>query len=50
MSEDEEGLMLEAIRVLLVIIGVDSAGEDPGLPVMEVYIPGDVLDVPYMGG
>ena len=42
--------MLEAPGELLVIIGVEIAGEEPGLPVMDEIMPVEVLDEPYTGG
>jgi hypothetical protein len=45
-SEDEPETTLEAPTGLLVIMGVDIAGEDPGLPVPDVFGPGIVLELP----
>lgn len=42
--------MLEAPGELLVISGVEMAGEEPGLPVIDEIIPDVVLDEPYTGG
>jgi hypothetical protein len=42
--------VFEAPGELVVIIGVDKAGDDPGLPVIDEYCPGVVLDPPYTGG
>jgi len=47
---DEAEFVFEAPSELLVIIGVDKAGDDPGLPVIDEYCPGMVLDPPYTGG
>lgn len=48
-ADDEPGLLLETPGEELVIMGVEIAGEDPGLPVTETDCPGVVL-VPYTGG
>ena len=42
--------MLEVPSELPVIIGVDIAGDDPGLPVIDILCPGVVLEPPYTGG
>jgi hypothetical protein len=46
MSEDEPGTTLEAPTGLPVIMGVDMAGDDPGLPVPDVFGTGIVLELP----
>jgi hypothetical protein len=48
-ADDEPGFPLETPGEELVIMGVEIAGEDPGLPVTEIDCPGVVL-VPYTGG
>jgi hypothetical protein len=48
-ADDEPGFPLETPGEELVIMGVEIAGEDPGLPVTETDCPGVVL-VPYTGG
>jgi len=48
-ADDELGLLLETPREELVIMGVEIAGDDPGLPVIDTDCPDVVLD-PYIGG
>ena len=48
-ADDEPGFPLETPREELVIMGVEIAGDDPGLPVTDTDCPGVVL-VPYTGG
>ena len=48
-AEDELGFLLETPGEELVIMGVEIAGDDPGLPVADTDCPGVVLD-PYTGG
>lgn len=48
-ADDELGLLLEAPGEELVIMGVEIAGDEPGLPVADTDCPGVVLD-PYIGG
>ena len=48
-ADDELGFLLDTPAEELVIMGVESAGDDPGLPVTDIDCPGVVLD-PYMGG
>lgn len=38
------------MEVELVMEGVDIAGEEPGLPLIDVVILDDVLEPPYTGG
>lgn len=45
-TEDEPELTLEAPGGLLVEMGVEIAGEDPGLPVCDVDKPDVVLELP----
>lgn len=42
-ADDELGLLLETSEEP-VIMGVETAGDDPGLPVLDVESPGVVLD------
>jgi len=48
-ADDEPGFLLEVPSEELVIMGVESAGDDPGLPVIDIDRPDVVLD-PYTGG
>ena len=48
-ADDELGFLLETPSEELVIMGVEIAGDDPGLPVMDIDCPIVVLD-PYTGG
>lgn len=48
-ADDELGFLLETPGEELVIIGVEIAGDDPGLPVIDIDCPSVVLD-PYTGG
>lgn len=49
MADEELGFLLETPGEELVIMGVETAGDDPGLPVIDIDCPGVVLD-PYTGG
>lgn len=49
-EEDEDEVRLEALSELLVMLGVEIAGEDPGLPLIDETAPKELLDVPYTGG
>lgn len=48
-ADEELGFLLEPPGEELVIIGVEIAGDDPGLPVTDIDCPDVVLD-PYTGG
>jgi len=48
-ADDELGFLLETPSEGLVMMGVEIAGDDPGLPVIDMDCPSMVLD-PYMGG
>lgn len=43
-ADDELGLLLETPSEELVIMGVEIAGDEPGLPVTDIDCPGVVLD------
>ena len=43
-ADDELGLLLETPGEELVIMGVEIAGDDPGLPVIDIDCPDVVLD------
>jgi hypothetical protein len=47
---DEAEFVREAPSELPVIMGVDKAGDEPGLPVIDENWAGMVLDPPYTGG
>lgn len=48
-ADDEFGFLLDTPAKELVIMGVEIAGDDPGLPVTDTDCPSVVLD-PYIGG
>lgn len=48
-ADDELGSLLETPGEELVIVGVEIAGDDPGLPVIDMDCSSVVLD-PYTGG
>lgn len=43
-ADDELGFLLDTPGEELVIIGVEIAGDEPGLPVTDIVWPGVVLD------